>query len=135
MKLKYSKEKLRKIAEEYKIADIYFFGSRVEGFERKDSDFDIAVRFINGLPKNKMKVYGNLFSDLTGCFKVKIDLVFIEEVLPHFQFKIINEGELLYFKDFIKTADFQERLALYYMDYKYFIDEFYQGILETSAKI
>jgi len=135
---KIKREKLNKIAKKYKIADIYFFGSRVEGFEREDSDFDIAIRFERDkMPKIKerMKVYGNLFADLTSCLKEKVDLVFIEEVPLHFQFKIINNGKLIYSNNFIDSANFQEKTVINYLDYKYFIDDFFQGILETSAKL
>jgi predicted nucleotidyltransferase len=76
--MKFQKRKLKEIAKKYKIADIYLFGSRVLGFERKESDFDIAVRFKGGLPKPKEigKIYGDLFSELQAVFKgKKIDLV------------------------------------------------------------
>ncbi|MBU2635181.1 nucleotidyltransferase domain-containing protein [Patescibacteria group bacterium] len=133
----FSKTKLNKIAEEYQLADIYLFGSQVSGFQRKESDFDIGVRFKKGLPKKekRAKIYGNLFSDLNLCFKdKKIDLVFIEEVPLHFQFKIINNGELIYFKDLENSLNFQEKIVNYYRDYKYFIDEYFQGVLEVSTK-
>ena len=131
---KFSKQKLGKIAKIYQIVDIYLFGSRVAGFARKESDFDIGVRFKKGLPlaEKRGKIYGNLFSDLQDCFpKKKIDLVFIDEVLPHFQFKIVTEGELLYSEDLKNTYDFKEKVINFYLDYKYFIDEYFQGVLET----
>lgn len=135
--MKFLKTKLNQIAKEYQLADIYLFGSQISGFQRKESDFDIAVRFEKGLPKKEKrgKVYGNLFSDLNLCFKnQKIDLVFIQEVPLHFQFKIIDNGELIYSKNLEDSFNFQEKIINYYRDYKYFIDEFFQGILEVSAK-
>ena len=131
--MKFSKQKLGKIAKAYKIADVYFFGSRISGFARKESDFDIGVRFKNGLPPAEKirKIYGNIFSDLQECFKgKKIDLVFIDEVPPHFQFKIVAEGELLYSENPKNTYNFKEKVINFYLDYKYFIDEYFQGILE-----
>lgn len=135
--MKFLKTKLNQIAKEYQLADIYLFGSQISGFQREESDFDIAVRFEKGLPKKEKrgKVYGNLFSDLNLCFKnQKIDLVFIQEVPLHFQFKIIDNGELIYSKNLEDSFNFQEKIINYYRDYKYFIDEFFQGILEVSAK-
>jgi len=135
--LKFSKIKLNKIAREYKIADIYLFGSRVSGFQREDSDFDIGVRFENGLPKigERGKIYGNLFSDLCLCSKEqKIDLVFVDEVPLHFQFKIVAEGKLTYSRNMENSLNFQEMIANRYRDYKYFIDDFFQGVLETSVR-
>ena len=131
---KFSKQKLAKIAKIYQIADIYLFGSQVAGLARKESDFDIGVRFKKGLPpaEKRGKIYGNLFSDLQDCFpKKKIDLVFIEEVLPHFQFKIVAEGELIYSKNLESAYVFKEKVINFYLDYKYFIDEYFQGVLES----
>ena len=135
--MKFSKAKLNKISEKYQLADIYIFGSQVSGFQRKESDFDIGVRFEKDLPKKEKRanVYGNLFSDLNACFRnQKIDLVFIQEVPLHFQFKIIDNGELIYSKNLSNSLNFQEKIANHYRDYKYFIDEFFKGILETSVK-
>ncbi len=131
--LKFSKIKLNKIAQDYGLADVYVFGSQLTGFKRKGSDFDIGVRFKKGLPKEEIRgrIYGNLFSDLSLCFVGKpIDLVFIDEVPLHFQFKIVAEGELIYSNDMDNSLNFLERTVNYYRDYKYFIDEFFQGILE-----
>src|SRR4030043_458427 len=129
----YSKEKIKKVAEEYQLIDIYIFGSQVSGFQREGSDFDVAVRFKNDLPKKdkRARVYANLFSELNLCFKnKKLDLVFIQEVPLHFQFKIINEGRIIYTDNLEDSLNFQERTANYYRDYKYFIDEYFQGVLE-----
>lgn len=133
--IKFSRKKLNKIAEEYQLADIYFFGSQVSGFKRKESDFDIGVRFEKGLPEEEKrgKIYGDIFSDLSLCFKGhKIDLVFIEEVALHFQFKIVTQGELIYHRNLENSLNFQEKTANYYRDYKYFIDEYFQGILARA---
>lgn len=132
--LDFSKAKLDKIAEEYGLADVYLFGSRINGFQREESDLDVGVRFKKGLPDagKRAKIYGNLFSDLTTCFSgQKIDLVFIEEAPLHFQFKIINEGEMIYSLDRNDSANFVEKTVNHYRDQKYFIDLFYQGVLET----
>lgn len=133
----FSKTELNQIAKKYQLADIYIFGSQVSGFQRKESDFDIGVRFEKSLPKKEKRanIYGNLFSDLNICFKnKKIDLVFLEEVHLHFQFKIISQGELIYSKDREDSLNFKEKIINYYRDYKYFIDEYFQGILEVSTK-
>ena len=134
---KFSKTKLKGIAKKYKIADIYFFGSRVLGFERSESDFDIAVRFKKGLPepKKRWKIYGELFSDLQSLFKNReVDLVFLEELSPHFQFEIVTEGKLIYSEDLEDSCNFVEKIANFYRDYKYFIDEYFEGILEAPIK-
>jgi predicted nucleotidyltransferase len=135
--MKFQKKKLKEIAKKYKIADIYLFGSRVLGFERKESDFDIAVRFKGGLPKPKEigKIYGDLFSELQEVFKgKKIDLVFIQELPLHFQFKILTEGKLIFSENLEDSCNFLERIANLYRDYKFFIDEYFEGILKAPIK-
>jgi len=135
--IKFSKIKLKEIAKKYKIADIYFFGSRPLELERPESDFDIGVRLKQGLPKPEKRwgIYGDLFSDLQFCFKgKKIDLVFLEEVPLHFQFKIVTEGELIYSENLEDSYNFQEKVINFYRDYKFFIDEYFQGILEVPIK-
>jgi predicted nucleotidyltransferase len=107
------------------------------GFERSESDFDIAVRFKEGLPKPKEigKIYGDLFSELQEIFKGKrIDLVFIQELPLHFQYKILTEGRLIFSEDLEDSCNFLERIANLYRDYKFFIDEYFEGILEAPIK-
>ena len=135
--IKFDFKKIKEVAKKYNLADIYLFGSRVSSFAREDSDLDVGVRFEKGLPKEEErgKLYGDIFSDLSLCFdKMKVDLVFIDEVMLHFQFKIINNGELIYSKNMENSMNFQEKIANYYRDYKYFIDEYFKGVLEFSTK-
>lgn len=123
--------KINKIANQYKIADIYLFGSEVTGFKHPGSDFDIAVRFRKGLPSllERGKVYGNLYSDLLEVFgREDLDLVFTEESPLHIRFRIVAEGELLYSFDRENSFDYKERVINYYRDYKFFIDEYFSGV-------
>lgn len=135
--IKFSKIKLKNIAERYKLAEVYIFGSQVSGFFHPESDFDIAVRFRTGLPgpTKRGRVYGYLFSELSLIFKnKKIDLVFLEEVPLHFQFKIVAEGRLIYFSNLEESYNFKEKTINFYRDYKFFIDEFFKGVLETPVR-
>lgn len=133
--IKFEKKKIAHIAQKYQLADIYLFGSRIIGFQRKESDLDIGVRFQKGLPEEEKrgKIYGDLFADLSPCFPgKKIDLVFIEEVPLHFQFKILTQGELIYSVNQVDTLNFQEKIFNYYRDYKFFIDEYLEGALAIN---
>lgn len=132
LKIKFSDKKLKEIAEDYGLIEVYLFGSKITGFARKDSDLDVAVRFQNGLPAiaQRGKIYGDIFSDLSTVFKgEKIDLTFIEEAPLHLQFKIVAEGELVYSKEKVQSLNFLEKVVNQYRDYKFFIDEYFQGVL------
>ena len=136
--MKFSKAQLKKIVQNYQIADIYLFGSQISGFKHPGSDLDIGVRFKMGLPipGKRGKIYGDLFSDLSLIFKKeRIDLVFLEEAPLHFKFRIVAEGELIYSEDFKKSLDFKEKIINFYRDYKFFIDEYFKGILDAPTKI
>ncbi len=137
MAIKFNKKELKIIAEKYSLSDIYFFGSQISGDTHPESDFDIGIIFEKGLPKKerKGKIYGNIFSELTTCFGgKKIDLVFVEEVPLHFQFRIISEGELIYTKNLENSFNFKEKIINHYRDYKFFIDEYFKGVLAISSQ-
>jgi len=132
VKIKFSDEKLKKIAENYGLIEVYLFGSKITGYEREGSDLDVAVRFQNGLPAiaQRVKIYGDIFADVSSVFKgEKVDLSFIEETPLHLQFKIVAQGEMIYSKEKIKSLNFLEKIVNQYRDYKFFIDEYFQGVL------
>lgn len=109
LKIKFSDKKLKEIAENYGLIEVYLFGSKITGFEREGSDLDVAVRFRNGLPAaaERRKAYGDIFADLSSVFKgEKIDLIFIEEAPSHLQYKIVSEGELIFSKEKIQSLNF-----------------------------
>lgn len=128
--------KLKIIAERYGVRDFYIFGSSALKIRHEGSDLDIGIIFKDGLPmaENRMKIYGEIFSLLSDAFpKEKTDLVFLEETALHFQFKALTEGKLIYSADINKAFDYLEKVINLYRDYKYFIDEFYKGALETAS--
>jgi len=133
--VEFNEQKIKDITEQYKIADIFVFGSRVDGFSREDSDLDVGVRFEIGLPKAQQrgKIYGELFADLNQCFLgQKLDLVFIDEAPLHFKYEIFTKGKMIFSKNLEKSLDFQEYIFNLYRDQKYFIDEFFKGVLEST---
>lgn len=135
-KIKFSNKKLKELAERYDLAEVYLFGSKITGFARKDSDLDVAVRFEKGLPPEaeRGKIYGYIFADLSSIFQAeKIDLTFIEEAPLHLQYKIVAEGELIFAKEKIQAFNFLEKIVNQYRDYKFFIDEYFQGVLARKV--
>jgi len=128
-------QKIKEVAVQYGLTDVFVFGSRMEGFARKDSDLDVGVRFENGLPlvEQRGKIYGELFADLSNCFSgQKLDVVFIDEAPLHFKYQIFTKGKMIFSKDQEKSLDFQEYIFNLYRDQKYFIDEFFKGVLESA---
>jgi hypothetical protein len=134
MSISFDYDHLDEICREFSIRDVYLFGSTVEGFTHPGSDTDIGIVFSKGLPdKNRMKLYGDIYSAFNGVFHLlKLDLVFIEELQLHIRFKALTEGELLYTADMEASFNYKEYVINMYRDWKFFIDEFYQGLLEKG---
>lgn len=132
-KIKVDKKLLKKIAKSYLLDFIIIFGSKVTGRDRRESDIDVAVKFKEKFPsiQKRGKIYAELFTEISGCFpQQKVDLVFLEEVPLHFQFKIVTEGEIMYASSLNKALEFKERIINIYCDYKFFIDQYFEGIKE-----
>ena len=134
MSISFDYDQLAEICKEFGIRDVYLFGSTVEGFTHPGSDTDIGIIFSKGLPgKNRMKLYGDIYSVFNGIFRQKkLDLVFIEELPLHIRFKAVTKGELLYTADLEASLNYKEYVINMYRDWKFFIDEFYKGLLEKD---
>jgi len=109
--------KFQEIAQKFGINLIYLFGSQAEIGERyikgdlitpeTFSDLDVAVSFKNP-PQNSIRVYGDLYAEISEIFDpFHIDLVFIHEMNPIFQYEVIK-GIRIYEEDERMTEDFEE---------------------------
>jgi predicted nucleotidyltransferase len=112
-------EEVRNIAERYRIAVIYLFGSQSEKGTKylrgdspnveKLSDLDAAVCFIN-IPSDPMKIYGALYKELSEVFEpFNIDLVFMHEVDTLFQYEI-TKGIRIFAKDSSLADELEEMI-------------------------
>ncbi|MBU0763249.1 MAG: hypothetical protein KJ607_00275, partial [Bacteroidetes bacterium] len=78
----------------------------------------------------RMKIYGDIYADMSLLFPgQKIDLIFLEEAPLHFRYNVLTEGEPLYITDLETSFSEREKTINLYRDWKYFIDEFYNGLL------
>lgn len=111
------KKTLKELAEKFGINIIYLFGSQAEkGKKYLDgeevildsySDLDIAVSLKNPT-QNMIGIYGDLYKKLSEIFDpFHIDLVFIHEMNPLFQYEIIK-GVRIYEEDEIEVEEFEE---------------------------
>ncbi len=111
------KKNIIELAERFGCVLIYLFGSQAEsgrGFlEGKNlspdalSDLDIAVALENP-PASVLEIYGELYKELSKTFEpFNIDLLFIHEVDPLFQYEIIK-GVRIYEKDEDLADEFEE---------------------------
>lgn len=133
-------EKLREILKKYDIIAAYLFGSQCDAglayLQREDitfdkgSDLDIALLFRTP-PENIFETYGSLFSNLSDIFEpFNVDIVFLHEVDPLFQFEVIK-GNLIYSFSESDVDDFEERVIKLAADMKFKKKEFSKDFLEA----
>ena len=96
----------------------------------KNSDLDLGVVF-NSLPEDIYEVYGKLYSDLEDYFQpFKLDLVFLQEADPLFQYEAI-QGNLLYFDNESILDSYEEKIIKLASDLSFKKEAFQKEIFEA----
>lgn len=80
------------IREEYKAEVIGLFGSYVRGEQKKESDLDILVRFLEGATLFSLV---GLADFLEEKFKVKVDIVPVDTVRKEIKEQVLREAVYL----------------------------------------
>ncbi|WP_353684696.1 nucleotidyltransferase domain-containing protein [Thermodesulfovibrio sp. 3907-1M] len=124
---KFDEEKFKSLG----VVAILIFGSLVEGTFHKGSDIDFAVLFRDKtLPmKNPVKVYGEIYSEISKNFKGKIDIVYLHEAPLSLQFNAVTEGLLLFCSDTEFYDEYKDKVIMQYLDFKYFENIFNEAVL------
>jgi len=104
------------------VSAILIFGSTVEGTAHPESDIDFAVLFKDKshLKSSPVKVYGEIYEELSKNFKGKIDIVYLHEAPLSLQFNAVNDGELIFCADAEFFYEYKDRVIMLYLDFKYF---------------
>jgi predicted nucleotidyltransferase len=107
------------------------FGSLAKGALKPLSDLDFAVLVSNNLdPTERFEKHLNLIGLFNQVFKTdEIDLVLLNDVPIGFSFNIIFSGRLLYCRNRTELNDFMEKTVKFYLDFKFFRDEFDRAFL------
>ncbi|MFI5159640.1 MAG: nucleotidyltransferase family protein [Sphingobacteriales bacterium] len=89
---------IRTLCKEYKVKELYVFGSRGKGgHPTPDSDFDLLVEIDENDPISKGRLLLNLYLEFEKLFKSKVDLVTYESIKnPVFEDYVGNSRELIY---------------------------------------
>ena len=74
-------ERIKPIAEQYAIPEVYLFGSYARGEENETSDIDILIKRSGSTIRSAFDI-GGLFNDLCNAFEQEVDLVTIESLDP-----------------------------------------------------
>lgn len=111
---------------ETNIAAYYLFGSAVNEKLKPLSDIDFAVLISQKLKRDEIFNYHlNLIGVISDTLHIDdFDLVILNTAPPRFAYNILKSGRLLFCKDKEQTIDFMEKTNKYYLDFKYYKDQF-----------
>jgi predicted nucleotidyltransferase len=141
------KKVLNRICKNYGILAAYIFGSMVEegnaclegkkSIKIKDpiSDIDLGVVFLEKLlsPKERIKVYGNLYPELSEIFSpFTLDLIFLQETGVILQFAAIN-GLVVYSYNENMRLEYEVMVIKLYQDWKPDYDQYTKEVLEAIS--
>lgn len=114
---------VKEISLKKEVIGVYFFGSRVRGKFRQDSDYDLCVITEKISSKKEFEIIGH--GD--GIYQVSL----FHKLPLIIQFRIFKEGKLLFCRD-EKKLNFLKLLTIKkYLDFFPFISKFYQRILKN----
>jgi len=85
------------------------------------SDIDIGVVFqSHDTLKNSLNLYTKLYNIFTDIFPGpnEVDIVFMQQTSPAFQYEVIKHGKILYEIDPVFRANYEEQIAREYMDFE-----------------
>jgi len=120
------KSSVQDLARKFDCVLIYLFGSQAERGKRylegeeispdAYSDLDVAVALRN-LPTGTIKIYGEIYKEISEIFgPFNIDLIFIQEMSPLFQYEVIKG---------VRIYEVDERIA----------EEFEEGVMKRAEDL
>ncbi len=120
---------IKKISE---INALILFGSIAKGNRKPLSDIDLALLFKKDVKKEKYPYIELLvFNIISSTLKTEeFDLITLNDAPPKISYNILKEGKVLFIKDKASFIDFKENIIKYYLDFKYYEDEFNKIFLE-----
>lgn len=124
------------MAEEFReVQLIYLHGSLLLGFEREDSDVDLAVIIDDVEEKDFIKqqlAYSDFFE---SRFKKRdIDLKIINTAPLAFKYSVIKKGKIIFSRNENFRADFEVEVTKKYLDFRYYYEQYNQALIDRLAQ-
>lgn len=114
--------------EEKNTIAVYIFGSFVRNEEKEDSDLDLAILSNPGFNLDISQLREKIWS----IIRIEPQIVDLRKVNLIFQQRILSEGLLIYESDYLKRADFVEKVIIEYCDfepvYRKALADFFYGL-------
>lgn len=131
------KRKLKEKLEKLGVYIVYLFGSKAIGEESRLSDIDIGVVFKDPPPvKENRFVYHTLYELFSELYPdSSLDIVFLQNAPLALQFFTIKDGKILFEKNPIFTADYENQVINQYLDFKPCLEFFNRVSKERYGEI
>lgn len=136
--VKFKISNLNTIYEKYSniVVCMYLFGSINSCRATPLSDIDIAILFDHTTNEEQMDYFENkIFQDLSVFFNTEeIDLIVLNKAPLSIQYGVIKSKSKIYYKDFLKVADFENNIIIKYIDFKKYRDELNIAFINSLLK-
>ena len=115
------------------VSSLYLFGSRAQGVERRDSDYDFGIlmkepRVLRaGTQDLYQKIY-DLLQDAVGV-KANLDIVFLDRAPLQLRYHVIRSGKVLFDSNPQRRGRFIERTMIEHADFEPHRKRFEEAIL------
>jgi predicted nucleotidyltransferase len=116
------------------ITAVYLFGSTIKGYERPESDLDIAVLLEPSFKHPGYDYQLKLEEELNNILDTEVDVIIINDVPLPLQYSSAVQGKLIYSKDDLKRAQEEIKIMDRYEDLKDFYQLRYKANIATAKK-
>lgn len=123
---------VEQVSKDPEVVALFSFGSLAKDALKPLSDLDFAVLVSKRIdPETRFNKQLQLIGLFNQVLKTdEIDLVLLNDLSVGFSYNIIFSGKLLYCANHPELNDFVERTVKFYLDFKFFRDEFDRAFLE-----
>jgi len=121
----------------YPVDVTYLFGSYARGEAGPLSDVDIALLFEETIGREKAFHYRvEILSELNGPDPrlPSVDVVDVERCDLSLQYRIVQQGKVLFCRNETRRIRFEARIMSLYLDRKYYIDRHIQAFLDRVIR-
>jgi predicted nucleotidyltransferase len=123
---------IEEVSKDSAVVALNSFGSLAKDALKPLSDLDFAVLVSKRIDQEiRFKKHLQLIGLFNQVLKTdEIDLVLLNDLSVEFAYNIVFSGKLLYCANHSELNDYIERTVKFYLDFKFFRDEFDRAFLE-----
>jgi predicted nucleotidyltransferase len=114
---------------------LYLFGSRAMGVAGENSDYDVGIVLTDSRTEDSnAKTFNAIYDVLSDIFPdtlggPKLDISFLQSASAALQMSAIHYGKVLFEKDPVLRANYEESVLKQYDDYRFLQKEYEEATL------